>query len=284
MWGTMGIFVNELTALGIGKMELCFYRSLAAAAAAGLYMLAKDKRLFKIKLKDMWIFIGMGIISFTFFNYCYFTAISESSMSVAAALLYTAPVFVMLLSALLFKERFSVFKGIAVVVTVAGCFLVSGVFSHEGALSAVGIIAGLLSGIGYALYSIFGRFGVERYGTVTVMFYTFASALFATLPFINFGVIETHITAPHTLLLCLAASLITGLIPYFLYTYGLSGVPSGTASVMATVEPAAAAILGITVYHESTEFTKILGIIMILSSVAVLAVGNILKGKHTNEK
>ena len=94
-----------------------------------VYLLFFHRDMLRIHIKDLWCFIGTGVASITFFNYCYFKAVITTSLSVAAVLLYTAPAIVMILSAMLFGEALNIKKVVAIVMTFAGCVLVTGVLS-----------------------------------------------------------------------------------------------------------------------------------------------------------
>lgn len=95
------------------------------------------------------------------FTYCYFRTMQTTSLSVAAVLLYTAPIMVTIMSVPLFKEKLTASKVAACVLAFTGCIFVTGLLGNAQAVSASGILTGLLSGFGYALYSIFGRFCAE---------------------------------------------------------------------------------------------------------------------------
>ena len=172
LWGTMGLFSRSLGEIGIGSAGAIFVRCALAALLFLLTILLKDPAQLKVKPKDFWCFFGSGVCSLLFFTYCYFTAISLMSLSSAAILLYTAPAIVMLLSALLFRERITGRKLAALVLAVAGCALVSGLGSGA-TVTAWGLLYGLGAGFGYALYSIFARCALDRgYGSNTVNFYS----------------------------------------------------------------------------------------------------------------
>ena len=162
LWGVIGVFFNLLSGLGFTQMQVVAIRSATAAAALGLYLLVRDRPLFRVRLRDCWCFVGTGVFSLVFFNWCYFTAMELTSLAVAAVLLYTAPMFVMLFSALLFREPIGPRKVVALAMTFAGCLLVAGGFGSGGAVSPRGFFVGLGAGIGYALYSIFSRFALEK--------------------------------------------------------------------------------------------------------------------------
>lgn len=184
LWGGIGVFFNMLSDVGFTQMQVVAIRVTAAAIALTLYILVKDRSLLRVKLRDCWCFVGTGIISLVFFNWCYFTAIELTSLAVAAVLMYTSPIFVMLFSALLFHERITGKKVVALLMTFLGCLFVAGVFgSSDYAFSLGGILIGIGAGVGYALYSIFGRFALEKgYPSVTISEYTFLFATLGALP------------------------------------------------------------------------------------------------------
>lgn len=129
-----------------------------------------------------------GTFSVVFFNIAYFMTIEQTTLSVAAILLYTAPCFVMVMSALLFHEKVTRTKGAALVLALFGCACTTGIFHGVGgSVPAFGIFTGIASGFCYALYSIFGHIALKKYGTVTVTAYTFLVAAVSLLPFINMG-------------------------------------------------------------------------------------------------
>ena len=272
LWGFMGLLVRSTDSLGLGSMETCFLRALVTAAVMLILLLLFDRPALKVRLKDLWCFAGTGIVSMSFFNYCYFKTIMLTSLSVAAVLLYTAPVFVVLLSAPLFGEKLSRRKLLAALAAFLGCAFVSGIVGGAGRLSVSGILFGLGSGIGYALYSIFGRYALERgYGSVTISFYTFVFALVPSSLLADTGSALAALTGDlgQFAFLSLLILMVT-LAPYLLYTKGLRGLENGTASILASVEPVVATLLGLLLYSEKLGFWNILGITLVLLSILLI--------------
>lgn len=70
--------------------------------------------------------------------------------------------------------------------------------------------------------------------------------------------------------LCVAAGLITCYLPYLLYTYGLTGLETGKASILASVEPVVATLVGIFVFHESMTLMSAAGVLCVLFAVVLL--------------
>ena len=118
-WGSMGLFVRQLNAAGLYAIDVMQLRVLASAIFVGLYLLLRPR--------DIWCFAGSGICSLMLFSWCYFTGMQAASLAVMAVLLYTAPVFVMLMSIVFFREKLTGAKLTALVLCLAGCVLVSGV-------------------------------------------------------------------------------------------------------------------------------------------------------------
>ena len=68
------------------------------------------------------------------------------------------------------------------------------------------------------------------------------------------------------------------IIPNLLYTFGLSRVENGVGSIVVSVEPVAASIVGAVVYGESLGFDGVVGIVLICVSLIILNIGNELRG------
>ncbi|MBO5283794.1 MAG: EamA family transporter [Lachnospiraceae bacterium] len=273
LWGGIGVFFNVLSDVGFTQMQVVAIRVTAAAAALTLYILIRDRSLLRVKLKDCWCFVGTGIISLVFFNWCYFTAIEMTSLAVAAVLMYTSPIFVMLFSAVLFQEKINNTKILALIMTFIGCLFVAGVFSSgDYGFTPLGILIGVGAGIGYALYSIFGRFALEKgYHSITISEYTFVFATLGALPLSRIWESAPLLAQGETLIGALGIGVICCVFPFILYTQGLSGVETGKAAIMATIEPAVAAVLSFLLYGESLLGFKGIGILMIFTAVILLS-------------
>ena len=270
-WGFMGFFTRHLKGCGIDSNGAIIVRCGIAAVCFGLLILCTDSGHFRIRIRDLWCFLGTGVLSLLFFTFCYFHAISMMSLSVAAILLYTAPMIVMLLSAVLFREKITRIKVAAVVLAFAGCCLVSGI-GTDTVLTVRGLLFGLGSGLGYALYTIFSRYALQKgYSSSTINFYSclFAAAGAFTIwrPAGLFGAMTSSVPA---MIWCLATGVLSCFVPYMLYTYSLTGLENSRASVLASVEPVVASLVGVFFYHEILTVPSLIGILLVLSAILLL--------------
>lgn len=274
LWGFMGLFRRYMGEAGFSSSNIIVLRCGIAALCFGVTLLFTGREQFRIKLRDIWCFLGSGIVSLLFFTFCYFQAMNYMSLSAAAILLYTAPAIVTLFSAALFRERLTATKLAAVVLAFFGCALVSGLGSGDMALSTLGILYGLGAGFGYAMYSIFARYALERgYSSNTINFYScLLASIGAALIWGLDGVFETAAASAQGLGLALGTGGLTCFLPYLLYTYGLSGMETGRASIMASVEPVVATIVGAAVFRERMSALSYAGVVLVLSAVVLLNV------------
>ncbi|NLK37583.1 MAG: EamA family transporter [Epulopiscium sp.] len=272
-WGTIGIFTRTVTEAGFSALEMLFVKVVMGACFLSAWFMIKDKSLFKLKTpKDILYFIGTGICSFVFFSWCYIQSINLTSIGIAVVFLYTAPVFVMIMSVFLFHEKMTLRKVVVLLLTFSGCVLVTGLLeSVGGTITLLGVMLGLGSGFGYALYSIFGTFALKRgYRSLTITYYTFLTAAIFMLFLLNPIDIAQRISDTHLWLYMVVFTAVTTVIPYVAYTTGLAYIEAGKASVMATIEPVVAVGIGILFFQESASIMKLLGIVMVLSSVFLL--------------
>lgn len=271
LWGLIAIFIKGLSAGGFSSLEISSVRLIGATVMFGIFILITDRNKLKIRPRDIWMFIGTGIVSVMLFNILSFYTMIQAGASISTVLLYSSPVFVMLMSAIFFKEKVTLNKILALILTVLGCALVSGVFGGTGKLTLLVCLTGLGSGFFYALYSIFGRVALSRYDSATVSFWTFACGAVASLFITDFRHVGNLLSAKPVLLIhCVGIVIISTILPYLLYTAGLVSIEPGKAAILVTIEPVVGSLLGICVYHEPLNWGKTLGICLVIAAIVLL--------------
>jgi drug/metabolite transporter, DME family len=271
LWGLIAIFVRTLSKVGFTPMEIVTIRVATATLMlcfGGLFMYPKQM---KIKIADVKLFVGTGICSIVFFNWCYFTTINHMNLSIAVILLYTAPAFVTVLSFFFLNERLNVIKIISVIGTLIGCIFIAGInLSETSSISTIGLITGLGAGFGYSLYSIFGKFALRKYESFTVTFYTFLIATITLIPLTGIWGKWSLIWRSDNLFWALGLGLFPTVIAYFMYTKGLEKMESSKASIIATVEPVVATLLSVIYYQEKLGVMQLIGAAFVLISVILV--------------
>ena len=267
LWGIIGIFTRSLADSEVNTMLQVCMRTFFTALCVGVFILFKDKSLFRIKLKHIPIFLGMGILSFLVCNFTYMISITENSLLVASLFLNTAPIFVTFLSAIFFKEKITVIKISALVIAVGGCALVT--LTNDVTCTPFGFLIGICSGLGYAGYTMFGKVASNHYSAVTMLFYTFLFAGFGALPISRFWELNLSAVTMTDFSLIFVMAIVTVLIPYALYNTGLKTVPAGKASILALTDPVVATVCGI-FYGEGIKIAGVIGITMVICAIILL--------------
>lgn len=272
-WGLTGLCNRFITPAGFSQSQIMFVRSFLPLVVLFLYLLVFNRAAFKIKLKDLWCFLGSGLLSLTMFGLAYMNAMQEMSLSMAVVLLYTSPVFVILLSAPLFKERITPAKIVALVLVIVGAVCTTGVITGSLTITPRGLLFGIISGLGYGLYSIFSRFAFQRgYSSMTVTFYTFLFSSIALTALSEPWEIPSLIVSPQIGFWLFALGIVTALVPYLLYTKGLEGVENGTASILATVEMVVATLVSALFFQEPFGLANLIGIVLVFAGIVVMNV------------
>lgn len=271
LWGIIGLWNRCLMAGGFSPTDIVVVRNFGGMVLLTLIFAVKDRSVFRVKKEHLKYFFGTGVVSVLLFTVCYFSCQKVCSLAVASVLLYTAPSFVVILSAILWKEPVTKRKLLALLLTLVGCALVCGVFSGGLTVTLGGILLGLGAGFFYALYSIFGRYALAHYSSMTVTVWTFLFAGPVSLVLVpGSKTLGPALSQPKLWLVAAGLVVFSTVLPYVLYTKGLSRVEPGKAAIMASLEPVVAALAGILAFGEPVNAATVAGIVCVLAGVAIL--------------
>ncbi len=270
-WGVISIFINYLSDAGLGTMQISFIRQMISVALFALIILIRDPQKFRIRFRDLGLIMLCGLINGVMFNFLYFYTIIHSRASIAVVLLYTSPVFVMILARIFFGERFTLPKIAALVLTVAGCVLVTGVLGEGYTPPPVAILTGVLTGLAYALNNILTSAAVRRNDPETVTLYTLLFSFLFLIPLSGAGDLLSKCKAEPVIIgVAFLMSLVTGVIAQYVFSAGLKLIESGKAAIYGATEPIVGSLVGILIFHEESGLMKIAGIIMVITAILLI--------------
>ena len=286
MWGTSGIFVKFLTPYGYSSLDLTALRGIISFIFFLTYAAIRERSAFKTNLTQLLYFLGIGLALFGTAGF-YFLSMQATSISTAVVLMYTAPIYVTVFSALFLGEEFSKSKIMSLVMMFAGCCLVSGIIGGMK-FDALGILFGVISGLSFASYNILTKMCMQKsISPISANLYGSAFMMIIALCFSSPKRIVAS-TAQEPLLLLpavLALGLVTFVLPYLFYALGMKDLHAGTASILSTVEPLSACIFGIVLFDEKPNIFSDIGIALILFAIVLLGLtGNNLTHKNKYQK
>ncbi len=271
-WATIGIFyTTAVKDFGLSPLTVAAYRALLAGAILSVVLLPRGWVWFRLRREHIGLFAAYVLLGIVAFYAVYVYAVAMVGMAVAAVLLYTAPAWVALIARFFLGEPLTRRVVFALALTWIGVVLVAEAFDvGHLRLNAWGLAAGLLSGFTYGLYSVFQKVAVRHYRPWTVQWYGLflGGFVLAVIQPLDRLIEPLHYPAlwPWLVGLALVPTLGGGLA----YSVGVQWVPVSVASIVATMEPVAATVLGYVVLGERLHPAQWVGGAFILAAVWIL--------------
>ncbi|MBQ9942563.1 MAG: EamA family transporter [Christensenellaceae bacterium] len=266
-WGLLPLFTRVIYAGGGDPFSVASMRALTGGLAFLVIGLFKGS--FRgVSAKRWLIYAAMGIFASGGMYIFYPLSIAHVSTAVAAVLLYTAPAFVIIFSRIFYKEPITRGKAIALAMTFAGCALVVRIYDISSlVVSGLGILFGLLSGITYSLVTVIGR---KALGEGDPLQASVLPAMFTLLMFQFIRPVWSIDLSSAGVDLCyLALGLLCGATPMLLYLSGMKGIEGGKASLIATLEPVVATLVGAFVLGDRLEWLQVVGMVIVLGGTYI---------------
>jgi DME family drug/metabolite transporter len=274
IWGTLGPFAKILYAQGVSFESLVAVRaSVGWLAVIGFLLATQGARSLRVSRRDFVFLLPLGLVGIGAFYLLYFYTVRESTVGTAAILLYSAPAFVVILAWLFLREPLNTVKLFALLLTVGGIFLVAGAYDPANLeVSPKILLTGLLSGLTYGLYAIFGRPLTGHLSPAVILSYAlaFGSVLLIVVTLPTIDTLAGLPVGSYALLLML--SVVHTALAFALYTFGIRHLGAGRAAIVATIEPVVAGILGVTLLNEELTALKVLGGLLVLAGAALAQV------------
>ena len=210
--------------------------------------------------------VAIGAFLLTAEVVAYFLGLQFVSAGLAETLLYLYPAIVVIIAAVFLHQRPTPVMVACVVTAFAGTALTIGA---AGRGSPLGVALVLLAAVGFAAYFVVSGRLMPRIGAMvgTSLVMTGAAASFVVLA------VVTGSQGPRTPLgwwAMLGMAVIGTVLSFGMLSAGLSRVPAPQAAVVATVEPVVTVVLGALLLGEQVVPLQVVGMAVILASVAVL--------------
>ena len=262
VFGTIGLFVKFIP---LSSGEIALYRAILAIILLGLVIIiTKQKINFKTLKKDLPLLIISGIamginwiLLFEAYNY--------TTVSVATLSYYFAPVLVMIISPLLFKEKLSLKQIICFVMSTIGLILLTGIGDvTTGQDHLKGILLGVLAAVFYATVIILNKF-IKGVSGINRTFLQFIGSIFVLLPYVIFtnGFNIIDITTIGLINLLIVGLIHTG-VCYCLYFSSLKELKGQDVAILSYIDPLVAVIVSLIFLKESMSLLQIIGGLLIL--------------------
>jgi drug/metabolite transporter (DMT)-like permease len=272
LWGTVGLFGKIFFGYEFDPKLVVFCRLFVGFLIMFIFISFKDKKLLKFDKRGLKYTALIGFFSQALFNLLYFETIKRTTIATAVILLYTAPIFLIIMGRIFYKERLTPIKIAALVLCIIGSFLtVTGGSLNTLNINSIGVLTGIGAGFTYALVTIISKAIIDDYHPLTIILYSFLFGWIFLVPFSHpMNLLYVKYSLP-----VVASILGLGLIPtvlaYVFYITGLSyGVEASKAGIICSIEIVVSVIVSFLFFKEVILGVKLLGIIMALGSIFII--------------
>lgn len=272
LWGFIGPFIQIMSEIGASPILISFLRmSFSFVILFSFIVIKYGVKAFKVDKKQFISSALLGLICHGIYNFFYSIAVNESGVTISAVLLNIAPFFTAITAVIIFHEKMTRFKIVALVVNVLGCMLAAtGGQLDFSSQSVIGLLCGLGAGLCYSMTAILGKIAGERGNVLVLSTYSY---LFATLFLLVYGIPwkETEFLNPSILLTGFFYALIPTVIAYILYYKGIRLIrESSKVPVIASSEMVVAGVFGILIFKEKMTIVNLFGIGCVLISIIMI--------------
>ncbi len=271
LWASCGTVGKSLFNAGMPPFILVQTRvSLASLIMVSVLAFWKPSQL-HIQRRDIAYFLVFGSVFMALMQLSYFLAISKIQVAAAILVQYLAPVMVAVFSMVFWHERVTAKKVTALILSIAGCYLVVGGYSLELlSMNRQGIMWALLSAIAFASTTLLGEKGMQRYNPWTSLTYALLfSALSLNIvqrPLLILS--ESYTVQQWTSIMYIVV--FGTLIPFGLYLVGVNYIRSTRTIITATLEPIAAAFMAFFLLGESLAPLQMIGGLSVIAAIILL--------------
>lgn len=264
-FSTSPVFIRWADSLS--SYEIAFWRLFVAAVGLALLMRARGER-WHIPRHNWRLFALFGVITALHFLF-YIASLNYTTIAHSLAIVYTAPIFVTIFSAIFLGESIARHKWLGILVAVVGVGVLAGFQPQFTRKMLLGDLLALGSAITFGLYSVAGRSQRNHYSlfTYATTIY-FAAALWALIP-AGLSFSPSGYT-PLAILSVIALGLIPLGMGHTLYNAALRHTHATYVNVIATQEVTGGILLGVLLLGEIPGPNEIVGVVLTLLGILVV--------------
>jgi drug/metabolite transporter (DMT)-like permease len=267
LWAFNGSLARFLLDDGVDSLRLAQLRSLLTFTILAAALALARPALLRVRREDLPRLAFLGIAGLAGVHATYFFAIDRLQIGVALTIQYIGPLLVLLWLSVALGRRLPRTLWLAAALSLAGCFLVVRAWD-AGSLDGLGLLAALASAVTFAIYLVASERAGHHYATVTTLVYAvgFASLFWAlaqplwSFPFERFD-------SAGNVALGAGVAVVGTLVPFLCMVEALRHIPASRAAVVATLEPALAAVIAWIVHDEVLSAGQIAGGLLVVAAV-----------------
>lgn len=269
-FGTLGIWSKLGYDAGLSPLELLTMRFTFAAVLLWIYALIKHRNEVNIGFVNMAKLFVQGGIAYASTSIAYFYALKYLPVSLTAILFYLHPIYTFFITIVMFKEKISLKRWGALLLTFVGILLLVGISSGHFDYKMIGVYLIIVSGLCYSIFAITNQaFKADCDGYISTVYSVSFCAL--TLNIITRPGISLWTSLDMSQwLVVLGIAFFGTVVGMFGLIVGIRLVGAAAASIYSSIEPLSASIFALLLLKENLSIMQLIGGIMVLLGVTVI--------------
>ncbi|WP_458185363.1 DMT family transporter [Haladaptatus sp. NG-WS-4] len=268
-FGTLGIFGKLAAEAGLSIPTVLFFRFFLATVLVWTGLAVRG-RLTRFSGHNLLVGLGLGAFGYALMSGLYFWGLAFMTAGLVGILLYTYPVFVVAISALVLDERVTRRTGAALVLALTGVALITG--GDPAGADLRGIVVVLGAAVVYASYITASRVALDAVPADQLTAHVLPAAACA---YFAFGATTGTISMPATTTewsVIVAIAVVATALPIFTFFAGLERIGASRASIVSTIEPVITLLLGAAILAEPITPVTVAGGGLVLAGVLLVQV------------
>lgn len=267
--GLMAVLVKIVLDMNIATSTVIFFRFTISSLFLAVFLKVRGVSC-RINREQFLLLAWVGSVGYGVMNLCYYGAFTLIPVGLTSMIHYVYPVIVVFMARVLYHQTFSKKVYGALVLAVAGAMILS--FSDFGKINLLGVVLALLAGVCYGIYAVYMDHPniKELHGLVVVFYlsvFAMASSFIFSLP--RRALPWQGITWEACGVM-VVISLLCTVLALFLFREAVVRIGSTHTTILSTMEPVSAAVLGVLVFGEPLGPGMLIGSTLII--IAVLLV------------
>ena len=275
LYSTMGIFGKLLYATGMDSHETVILRFLCSTVLLGAFMLIWRKERLVSRQKAVYIQAVFYFAS----AFLYFFAVERMNAGITTVFFYLYPAMVAAINLAVFHEKLTVPVAVALVLSILGLVLISGVVGGELTLDPLGLVFALASALAFAIYTVLIQVTGRTEGSLTVTFTLSWTSLVASCIIFAPSVPTMLALTPYQMVIGCTMALANTILPVVLYIQAVKHIGGTKTSLIGISETPFSLLFAFLILGEVIAPMEGLGIVLIVAGIAALTAGPLLQKK-----
>jgi drug/metabolite transporter (DMT)-like permease len=266
----MSILVKRAFQLGLGPIQVIALQSWIASLVLLIYAVLFKREIFRVSSHTLWLLALQGVVGALGTSLLYAYSLKYLPISVAILLLYLYPALVLAVGVLIWHKRVGRQELLALLLTLAGTTLASGIFSGVAGVAGVGILLGLAAAMAYAVFNIVGEIVLAKVSPMVAMCFTQWVCAIALLVILKGDIMSIPWQNTRTWEVGLLLATVASIIPFYMILVGIERLGADQAAILSTFELPMTFILAAVFLNEFPTGDQWIGGSLVLGGILLL--------------